>query len=114
MSGITLPNVPPALLYRACELFGTLERELKHLDVFAPTGSTAIDVGANVGLWSYGLARRFKRIEAFEPIPRLYKNLERVALPGVRLHNVALSSQKGQAELKIPSQGNSVIGIGGP
>jgi FkbM family methyltransferase len=103
MSALWLPNLPPPLLYSACNLLGTLERELKHLDAFAPAGGTAIDVGANVGLWSYGLCRRFKRVEAFEPIPRLYENLKRAALPGVVLHNIALSSCRGRGELKIPA-----------
>ncbi len=103
MSKLSLPNLPPALLYGCCEKLGNLERELRHLEAIVPRGGTAIDVGANVGLWTYRLSHYFDRVEAFEPIPRCYHHLRRAGLPGVKLHNVALSSQQGRGELKIPA-----------
>jgi len=103
MTRISLPNIPPGALYRLCEKMGNLERELKHLDLIVPRGGTAIDVGANVGLWCYRLSQHFDGVEAFEPQPRCYKHLEHSRLPGVKLHNIALSSTSGTRELKIPA-----------
>ncbi len=103
MPKLSLPNAPPGVLYRCFDRLGNLERELRHLDVFAPRGGTAIDVGANIGLWCYRLSGRFDRVEAFEPQPRCYQGLQHARLPGVNLHNVALSSRSGACELKIPA-----------
>ena len=98
MSKLTLPNAPPAVLYHCFEKLGNLERELRYLDIIAPRGGTAVDIGANVGLWCYRLSRYFDRVEAFEPQPRCYKALAHARLPGVTLHNVALSSERGRRE----------------
>ena len=99
----SLPNVHPSIAYRLCDKLGNLERELKYLEVIAPRGGVAIDVGANVGLWCYRLSNHFDRVEAFEPQPRCYSLLQNAKLPGVTLHNVALSSQWGTSVLKIPA-----------
>jgi FkbM family methyltransferase len=103
MPKLSLPNLPPAVLYRLCDKLGNLERELKYLDIIVPRGGTAIDVGANVGLWCYRLSRHFDHVEAFEPQPRCYRHLENSRLPGVTLHREALSSKNGTCELKIPA-----------
>src|SRR5207244_820327 len=46
---------------------------LRGLDTLLPyvrPGSVAIDVGAHVGVFAYGLARRGATVHAFEPQPR--------------------------------------------
>ena len=45
--------------------YGKYEEALKHCKNFG----TAIDVGAHVGLWSYYMARDFKAVKSFEPMP---------------------------------------------
>jgi FkbM family methyltransferase len=77
---------------------------LKYLEAIVPRGGTAIDVGANVGLWCYRLSGYFDRVEAFEPQPRCYELLQKANLPSVNLHRVALSCKDGSAVLKIPAQ----------
>ena len=37
----------------------------------------AIDVGANVGLWSKPLTKKFNRVIAFEPMPQVLECLEK-------------------------------------
>jgi FkbM family methyltransferase len=103
MPVFSLPNLPPGFLFRCFKLARTLERELVKLDIITAGGRTAIDIGANIGLWSYALCNRFETVEAFEPQPRCYNHLSGCNLPRVNLHNVALSSRTGSAELKIPA-----------
>ncbi len=112
VKGINPPNIPLPLLYASCKRLGTLEKELLALDQIAPRGGLAIDVGANLGLWTYALKNRFDRVEAFEPQPGLYKYLSKSKLRNVTLHPVALSTHRCQMQLNIPSHhGLSIRGM---
>ena len=103
MPVFSLPNLPPRILFHGFRIAGTLERELVYLDRIIHGGRVAIDIGANIGLWSYALSSRFDAVEAFEPQPRCYAHLKRCGLPRVRLYDIALSSKAGAAELKVPA-----------
>ena len=39
----------------------------------------ALDVGAHVGIWSMRLAQHFKRVIAFEPVPKPLKVIDGIA-----------------------------------
>ena len=61
----------------------------------------AIDVGAHVGLWSYWMARDFKSLFAFEPMPA-HQECWRVNMAGLEnaaLFAYALGAQDGMADL---------------
>lgn len=87
-------------------LFGW-EREVRSLHDFVRGGPVAIDVGANWGIWTYGMARSrlFERIVSLEPNRNLATELESAALPGVELRAEAASDRSGNHELKIPVRG---------
>ena len=53
----------------------------------------AVDVGANVGLWSRPLTKMFNHVIAFEPLEQVYKCLEK-NVPGlnIEIHKHALGS----------------------
>jgi FkbM family methyltransferase len=62
---------------------------------------TAIDVGAHVGLWSYNLARAFKHVEAFEPVPSHRDCFAiNVKAPNVVMHACALGAADGRVAMK--------------
>lgn len=92
-------------------LRGYEERELALLPQLCRARSTAIDVGANLGMHSYWLSRLAGRCVAFEPIPALAAALRRGFGPRLEVHDVALSDEPGTAELIIPriSPGLSTI-----
>lgn len=85
---------------------------------------TAVDVGAHVGMWSMQLAKRFQRVEAFEPVAAhrecFLRNL--VAphdqehddgwMPGVSLHACALGDHEGHVRIDTAptSSGDSKVG----
>ena len=70
-------------------------------DLVAP-GTTAIDVGASIGIYSNEMARFAGKVMAFEANPEVAAFTARVAPRNVEVVNVALSSMRGRASLKIP------------
>ena len=60
--------------------------------------TVAIDVGANIGLWSRDLCKRFNHVYAFEPVKENVEYYEKnINESNYTLYNVAL----GKKELKI-------------
>lgn len=85
----------------------------------APNPQIIVDVGANVGMASLFLASRFPECEvhAIEPCPKTYERLveNTRALPNIRTHNLAISSQSGTAAFYVNEAhfGSSLIQRGG-
>lgn len=78
------------------------EPELRFAEFLAPRGRRAIDVGANIGVWSYWLARWGAQVEAFEPNPKMVAILAGARLRGVTVHAVALGERREQGRLLVP------------
>lgn len=64
--------------------------------------ATAVDVGANIGVYSSVLARKFGRVVAFEANPRLHRRLRAAVPASVELRGSGLSDAAGRATLRIP------------
>ncbi|MBV8144368.1 MAG: FkbM family methyltransferase [Gammaproteobacteria bacterium] len=83
--------------------FEGVEPELAMLDRLVPRGCrTAIDAGANVGLYTLRLARLCHAVYAFEINPGVTGDLERAELPNVKVMHVGLSSVERSVVLYIP------------
>ncbi len=101
----TLDRYLAALIWKLgwleIEESGLIAREVK-------AGMTAVDVGANIGLHTLGLARRVGpagRVHALEPEPRNFRLLARAVeaarLGNVRLHAAAAAERTGTLSLYI-------------
>ncbi len=78
------------------------EPELRLLPFLVPPDRTALDVGANKGIYTSLLAELAGRVIAFEPNPLIGEVIERAFPSNVEFHNIALSDKNGSAELVIP------------
>ena len=76
--------------------------ELRLLRYLVDRGRVSLDVGANLGLYTYFLARRSPRVYAFEPNPYPFRVLARVADRNVTVLPVALSDRSGEVDLAVP------------
>jgi len=83
-------------------LIGRLEPEMDILNELLSSKKLVVDVGANIGLYSYFLSKSGKDIEAFEPLPECANAINAYRSPCIRVHNVALSSMPGTLELYTP------------
>jgi FkbM family methyltransferase len=92
-------------------LEGSLGNELRFLHHIVQGGDVAIDVGANQGLYSYNLSKRFSKVYSFEINADLTKDLEAYNPGNIEVINKGLSSREGEAFLYIPQRkGQSLTG----
>jgi FkbM family methyltransferase len=69
---------------------------------FCGSTGTAIDIGANIGLFTYHLAKRFKQVHAFEANAEITYWMEKYNPGNIHIHHCGLSSKSGTATLHIP------------
>ena len=77
----------------------------------------ALDVGAHVGIWSTRLAQKFKRVIAFEPVPKHIECWKQNMSKFISEHSdwgnistletVALGHENGTAPMKVPNTTNT-------
>jgi FkbM family methyltransferase len=91
--------------YHYNRLLGRLEPEMDLIGNLAGQRRRCIDIGANVGLYTYHFSRIFKHVESFEPIPECAGIIAAGRLGNVSLHRAALSDHDGTATLNIPDTG---------
>ncbi|MFC5010898.1 FkbM family methyltransferase [Nocardioides plantarum] len=86
--------------------------EVRNVVNFMPRGDmTAVDAGANVGLYSYWMAKRASVVHAFEPQPSVFDRLRAGSGPKVRTYNNALSDVAGTATLQVPTQSHGMASL---
>jgi FkbM family methyltransferase len=78
-----------------------IDREMQLLPFLVDRRRVALDVGANVGLFTYFLARYAPQVHAFEPNPMPFDILKSVADRNVVLHQMALTDQSREVDLIV-------------
>ena len=87
------------------------ERELWLVPVFCDKEKIAVDVGANMGTYSYYMAKYSKSVIAFEPNKDLWADLRRVLGSDFRIEAAALSGKSTTATLRIDNRNTGVATI---
>lgn len=104
-------SINPLIGGKATYQYPKYKRALAHIK----KRGHAVDVGAQIGLWSRVMALDFERVTSFEPLPLhiecFEKNLEDVT--NVTLHKVALDSRPGRLTLNTPPEttGNTHVAV---
>ena len=78
------------------------EKEIKLIPKLLSNCNRAIDIGANVGVWSYWLSKYAKKVESFEPNPKIFNALKNIKIKNVNSYNIALSNKTGSVDLLVP------------
>lgn len=85
------------------------EVELRYLRKLVPHNAVTVDVGANCGLYTRVLARRSRRVHAFEPARQMADLLRRTSATNVEIHEIAVSDRDGVAMLSSPLDGDQAV-----
>lgn len=93
-----------ALKYYKSKLLRRLDSEMFMIPNLAQKLDVAIDVGANIGFYSYYLSKIFKTVHSFEPIENISKDLVNYTSinKNISLHNYALSDTNESALISVP------------
>jgi FkbM family methyltransferase len=89
------------LKWRAWQAARFGEPEIRLLRYLVDPTRAALDIGAAEGVYAFFLQRLALRCIAFEPNPSSHLGLKR-ALPGVEIHQAAVSAVEGDASLRVP------------
>jgi len=103
--------IPPSFFYRRRirEEARSGEPELAILSQLVPRCGTAVDVGANKGVFAYALADIADHVVAFEPNPD-YAFFARWMLRGrAEVHGLALSDGTGRGTLYVPISDQGMV-----
>jgi FkbM family methyltransferase len=79
-----------------------LESEIRLLQFLVPQTLTAIDVGANAGVYSHALSKIAKNVISIEADPKLASELRRLCNANVKILNNAASDEDRIVELRTP------------
>jgi FkbM family methyltransferase len=90
---------------------GHFEREFWLIPIFCDKGKTAIDVGANEGMYSYYMAKFSSNVIAFEPNTDLWGHLRRLLGRDFHLEAAALSGTSSKAMLRVDRSNTGVSTI---
>ena len=88
--------------YSWLKLTGKLEDEMLYVASLLKNKRRFLDVGSNVGIYSYYFSGMFVNIEAFEPLSEIIYRLKLLNSKKVCVHNVAVSDKKGKLDFNIP------------
>lgn len=97
-----LPRVWFRFKFLKYEYFKRGEPELWLIRHLVEPGTTAIDIGASIGIYSAEMARYADKVLAFEANPEVAAFARKVAARNVEVINVALSSRAGRTKLTVP------------
>jgi len=102
---------PPSYFYRRriAQEAGSGEPELNVLTKLVPRGGTAVDIGANQGIYAFALADIADRVVAFEPNPD-YAFFARWMLRGrAEVHELAISDTSSRGTLHVPLSDQGMV-----
>jgi FkbM family methyltransferase len=96
-------------LYYYSRITRILEGEIFITNAITDRKGIAIDIGANLGIWSYHLSKLFVQVEAFEPIAGYCDVIRSTRRKNISVHNEGLSSTAGNIELRIPMKDGRLL-----
>jgi FkbM family methyltransferase len=113
---LTQTLMPAALYYRSriADEATWGEHELNVLSDIMVPGGTAVDAGANQGVFAFAFSRIAARVEAFEPNPDYARFAQRMLGRRAHVHQLALSDKAGRAQFVVLlADDGTVLHLGG-
>ena len=97
-----LVPVPLYMRYRIAKERRHGEAEIALLPFLADPARVSLDIGANKGVYAWLLKDYSCAVHAFEPNPKMFRFLQRLASKKISVSPIALSDRSGTAILRVP------------
>jgi FkbM family methyltransferase len=94
------------LRYFKAKITGQLDIEMFFLQSHMTDRKVFIDIGSNVGIYSYYYSSKFQKVISFDPYPNINVNLSALRIKNLEFYNVALSDYVGKGWLSTPIMGD--------
>lgn len=85
------------------------DSEYELLPMLVKSDKSAVDVGANRGVYTFPMAERAKHVFAYEPSPWVAGLLKRGAPKNVTVRNFAVSDERKTVTLRVPIRGDGTL-----
>ena len=79
-----------------------LDDEMFYVEKLLNKKRRFLDIGANVGIYSYYFKNIFEKVDAFEPLCEITHRLKSISNESLKVHNIALSNKIGYLKFHIP------------
>ena len=93
--------LPTVIFYHKINL--TLDPEIKYLKEIKKKKKRFLDIGSNIGIYSYIFSKIYQNVDAFEPIIYQTQALKKLSIKNIKIHNLALSNISTHREIYFPS-----------
>jgi FkbM family methyltransferase len=97
------------LTYNHKKLRGSLDPEMLFVERKLTQHRRFLDIGANVGIYSFHFSSTFAHVDAYEPISEITYRLRDMRRESIRTHSVALSNNNGDLNFYIPVREGVVV-----
>lgn len=91
-----------SLRYFYAQKANKLEPEMVFVSNLLKEKRRFLDIGANMGIYSFYFKNSFKSIDAFEPLKEISYRLEHFQNESLKVHNCALSNIENECQIYIP------------
>ena len=88
--------------YRAYKYSKNTSPELNIIHSISDSNKVSLDVGANLGLFTYFMSRSSKKVFAFEPNPYPLEHLKKIVDNNVEIVPIAIGDEDGSIKLNVP------------
>lgn len=100
-------KLPITVFYH--KINSTLDPEIKCIIDIKKNKRRFLDIGSNIGVYSYIFSKYYKNVDAFEPIKSETLSLKKSKIKNIKVHDLALSNENNQREIYFPSLNNEHI-----
>ena len=97
------------LIYFYLKMTGKLDAEMLYVSGLIKDKRRFIDIGANLGIYSYHFKNLFQRIDSFEPLSEASNLISSLKSDVITLHNVGLSDKKGEIKIYVPYENGKLV-----
>ena len=98
-----------AVRYLYLKITNKLDNEMFYVNKLLKRKRRFLDIGANVGIYSYYFKNTFENIVAFEPLKEITYRLKSIQNNSLRIYNVALSNKIGGCKFYIPVINGKIV-----
>ena len=78
------------------------DREMYLVNSLVKKRNRFLDIGSNVGIYTYFFSNKFSHIDSFEPLTEITARIKELNRENIKIHNIALSDRDSNLTFYIP------------